>query len=264
MLLTANMPGSLMKVAAGAKFTKLYIRAGVCALLDQGLHPLDQLPTHRPAYRAPAQTWGGRNAELTIGAGFAYFTNNGRALLLTSSLWGVVADPSWQCYAVLCFAGEPEPALQAHITKCLGLMRSGRSVMGELRKDPRFQNPKFLQKSVEFYSLQQYGTCLSPEVWDPSSLSEEDMWPALQQQLEARKRRRGAEVKFQPGGQQLPPLAAGMAAAAAAAAVASQPGMPGGGAPKVLSIDPRAAAAHAQALASTLVAGAGKKSKWDK
>jgi len=168
------------------------------------------------------------------------------------------------CCAVLCCAGEPDLALQAQITKCLGLMRSGRSVMGELRKDARFQNPKFLQKSVEFYGLQQYGTCLSPEVWDPSSLAEEDMWPALQQQLEARKRRRGAEVKFQGGGQQLPPLAAGMAAAAAAAAVASQPGMPGGGAPKVVSIDPRAAAAHAQALASTLVAGAGKKSKWDK
>jgi hypothetical protein len=88
-------------------------------------------------------------------------------------------------------------------------------------------------------------------------------WPALQQQLEARKRRRGAEVKFQSAGQQLPPAGPGAAsAAAAAAAMSSQPGAAAaGGAPKLVNIDARAAAA--QALASTLVAGA-KKSKWDK
>jgi hypothetical protein len=149
------------------------------------------------------------------------------------------------------------------LDKFLGWVRNGRSVMNELRKDRRWQNPKFLQKTVEFFDLQQYGSNLNPEVWDPKSIPQDDMWPALQQQLEARKRRRGAEVKFQSAGQQLPPAGPGAAAAAAAAAVASQPGLAGAaGAPKMVGLDPRAAAAQAQALASTLVAGA-KKSKWD-
>lgn len=170
--------------------------------------------------------------------------------------------------------GEADPLVQEQLEKYLGWVRSGRSVMNELRKDRRWQNPKFLQKTVDFFGLQQYGTCLSPEVWDPTAIPDEDMWPALQQQMEARKRRKGTEVKFQSSGQQLPPSGPGQVAAAqaaaaavAAAALASQPGAAAaGGAPKVVSIDPRAAAAQAQVLANTLAAGAAgaKKSKWDK
>jgi hypothetical protein len=166
--------------------------------------------------------------------------------------------------------GEPDPVVQEQLEKYLGWVRSGRSVVSELRKDRRWQNPKFLQKTVEYFGLQQYGTCLNPDVWDPAAIPEEDMWPALQQQLEAKKRRRGTEVKFQSSGQQLPPAGPGQAAAAqaaaaaaAAVALASHPGAAGGGAPKVVSIDPRAAAAQAQVLANSLAAGA-KKSKWDK
>lgn len=46
--------------------------------------------------------------------------------------------------------------------------------MHAIRKDRRWQNPKFLQKSVEYFDLEQYGTCLSPDVWDPSAVSDED------------------------------------------------------------------------------------------
>lgn len=125
---------------------------------------------------------------------------------------------------------------------------------------------------VDFFHLDQYGSSFNPEVWDPKAIPEEDYWPSLAQQLAAKKRQRGEQVKFTSAGQQQPanPLAAATAAAAAAAAVMAMGQAPGSmtaaaaaaasAAGKV--VDPRVEAAQAQAaaVAKQLL----KKSKWDK
>lgn len=137
--------------------------------------------------------------------------------------------------------------------------KSGRSVIDVMRKDRRWQNPVFLEKFVNFYSLDQYGTSFSPEVWDPKAIPEDDYWPALAQQLAAKKRQRGEQVKFASAGQQH--AVAAPAAAAAAAAVLAM-GQAPTAVPKMVPPDPRVEAAQAQAsaLAKQLL----KRSKWDK
>eukprot|EP00878_Enallax_costatus_P038617 GHUV01043992.1.p1 GENE.GHUV01043992.1~~GHUV01043992.1.p1 ORF type:complete len:126 (-),score=40.28 GHUV01043992.1:209-547(-) len=111
---------------------------------------------------------------------------------------------------------------------------------------------------VKFYHLNQYGTSFNPDVWDPKAISEDDYWPVLAQQLAAKKRQRGEQVKFTSGGQQQ--AVAVPAAAAAAAAVLAMGQAPA--APKTFPPDARVEAAQAQAaaLAKQLI----KKSKWDK
>lgn len=162
---------------------------------------------------------------------------------------------------------------------------TGKSIVAVMRKMRRWNNPDFLEKMVNFYQLDQYGSSFSTDVFDPQGIPADDKWPALAAQLAARKRARGAEVKFTSAGQQA--AAAGTTGAAAAATAVSVPGtataaaVVGVGqsglvaaavaaaaagpaaAPKMLPPDPRAAQAQAQALANTLLAGA-KKSKWDK
>lgn len=143
---------------------------------------------------------------------------------------------------------------------------SGKSVLSALRKHRKWNNPDFLEKMVNYYNLNQYGTSLNPEVWDPKAIPEEDYWQSLAQQLAAKKRQRGEQVRFTSAGQQQPVAAAvTSAAAAAAAAVMAMGQVPGPGAaaaPKMLPPDPRIEAAQAQAaaVAKQLV----KKSKWDK
>jgi hypothetical protein len=181
------------------------------------------------------------------------------------------------------------------------------TVMEHMRRQRAWNNPLFLEKMTSYFRLQQYGSNLAAGVWSPDTIPADDFWPALKQQMAARKRPRppGADVQFKSagtavlggvqqqqapaaaapvsGGGGLPPLpAAAMAAAAAAAAAGSAAGLAGqpgavGVAPKLVTIDPRAAVAQAQSLAATLAAaanaaaagGAGgqpvaKKSKWDK
>jgi hypothetical protein len=168
-------------------------------------------------------------------------------------------------------------------------MQTGKSIVSVLRKNRRWQNPDFLEKMVRYYHLDQYGSSLSVDVFDPKGIPDEDKWPALAAVLQQRKRARGAEVQFRSSGsqqqQQQQQASTGAAAAAAAgglsaaaAAAAAQPGGAGGAgaaaagsglpaAPKMLPPDPRkveAAQAQAQALANALLSGASKKSKWDK
>jgi hypothetical protein len=166
-------------------------------------------------------------------------------------------------------------------------MQTGKSIVSVLRKNRRWQNPDFLEKMVRYYHLDQYGSSLSTEVFDPKGIPDEDKWPALAAVLQQRKRGRGTAVEFKSSGSQQQQLssagAAGAAAgglSAAAAAAAAQPGGAGGAgaaavaagsglpaAPKMLPPDPRkveAAQAQAQALANALLSGAAKKSKWDK
>jgi hypothetical protein len=164
-------------------------------------------------------------------------------------------------------------------------MQTGKSIVSVLRKNRRWQNPDFLEKMVRYYHLDQYGSSLSADVFDPNGIPDEDKWPALAAILQQRKRARGAGVQFTSSGSQQQQLSSAGAAAAAgglsaaAAAAAAQPGGAGGAgaaaaagsglpaAPKMLPPDPRkveAAQAQAQALANALLSGATKKSKWDK
>jgi hypothetical protein len=191
----------------------------------------------------------------------------------------------------------------ATVENFLRKQRAGAGVLMEhMRGNRAWNNPLFLEKMTSYFHLEQYGSALRPDVWCPSSLPSDDAWPALQQQLAARKRPRGGEVKFAGAGVQqqaaaaamqqhqqhqqqhqgLPPLSAAAVAAAAAAgsaaaSLAHHPGMAAKAPTKLVTIDPRAAIAQAQALAASLAAagaaaaaaGGGaapppKKSKWDK
>ncbi|WIA19382.1 hypothetical protein OEZ85_004005 [Tetradesmus obliquus] len=171
--------------------------------------------------------------------------------------------------------GQPSEGMQARVESIYRTqMQTGKSIVSVLRKNRRWQNPDFLEKMVRYYHLDQYGSSLSSDVFDPKGIPDEDKWPALAAVLQQRKRARGAEVQFRSSGQQQQQQAGAGAAAAAAAAAA----LPGGGgaaaagsglpaAPKMLPPDPRkveVAQAQAQALANALLSNATKKSKWDK
>ncbi|KAF6253163.1 hypothetical protein COO60DRAFT_1548527 [Scenedesmus sp. NREL 46B-D3] len=178
--------------------------------------------------------------------------------------------------------GQPSESMQARVESIYRTqVQTGKSLVSVLRKNRRWQNPDFLEKMVRYYHLDQYGSSLSVDVFDPKGIPDEDKWPALAAVLQQRKRMRGAEVQFRSSGQQQQSsagaaggAAGGLSAAAAAAAAAGSGGGAAAGsgsglpaAPKMLPPDPRkveAAQAQAQALANALLSGATKKSKWDK
>ena len=64
----------------------------------------------------------------------------------------------------------------------------------ELRKSRGYRNPDFLQKMVDYFGVDELGTCFSSEIWDPHSLPKEDFkedlyneWKLLDQQRRAQK-----------------------------------------------------------------------------
>jgi hypothetical protein len=155
---------------------------------------------------------------------------------------------------------------------------TGKTVMDAMRTMRAWNNPDFLEKMVEHFSLDPYGSCFPKEVWDPTALPPEDTWAQLSEALKRAEQRRAAEraaraaVPFGSGGVQMPATtAAGLGAAAAAAAgVGGQQAPKGPGLPRA----PIAAAAGgmdaakvAQAAAQARVIAANMQqrggSKWD-
>jgi len=51
---------------------------------------------------------------------------------------------------------------------------SGRQVTSELRKMRPYKNPDFLQKMVDFFGIEDTGSCYPKEVFDPKGFPKED------------------------------------------------------------------------------------------
>jgi hypothetical protein len=109
----------------------------------------------------------------------------------------------------------------------------------------------FLEKMVEHFSLDPYGSCFPKEVWDPTALPPEDTWAQLSKALKRADQRRAAEraaraaVAFGSGGVHMPATAAagpGAAAAAAAGGVHQLQQAPKGPGLSRAPIEPAAAA----------------------
>lgn len=58
----------------------------------------------------------------------------------------------------------------------LGKQRSGKLYTEELRRIRAYRNPDFLQKMVEFFGIQDQGTCFPKDIFDPSSLPKSDFY----------------------------------------------------------------------------------------
>ena len=63
----------------------------------------------------------------------------------------------------------------------------------KLRGHVEFRNPKFLDNVVEKYHLDEYGTALPREVWDPQALPEEDFIDAIKRAVVEEEDRREQE-----------------------------------------------------------------------
>jgi hypothetical protein len=69
--------------------------------------------------------------------------------------------------------------VQANVERVMeGKRRSGKLFTEELRRMRAYRNPDFLQKMVEFFGIEDQGTCFPKEIFDPSSLPKEDNYKA--------------------------------------------------------------------------------------
>jgi len=95
------------------------------------------------------------------------------------------AEPADPRLAVPPAPGLCAPALQSRVTTLLAKQRaSGRLVLAVLRANRDYSNPAFMEKMVAHYGVQQYGSNVPREHFDPSALPEEDTWAALNRALE--------------------------------------------------------------------------------
>jgi hypothetical protein len=62
----------------------------------------------------------------------------------------------------------------------------GLRMLDQLRAHAAFRNPTFLQQCVQNYQIQQYGSALASEVFDPAGLAPEDYYDELCKQVGAR------------------------------------------------------------------------------
>jgi hypothetical protein len=120
--------------------------------------------------------------------------------------------------------GECDPDVQARVARWLALQARGRRLTDELRSSRDYRNPEFFRKMVEYWEIDEYGTCFPPSVFDPGGLPMEDRADALRAEWEAGEERRkaarataGLGERFVHGGGQQHPAAAGTAAAVAQA-----------------------------------------------
>eukprot|EP00850_Spirogloea_muscicola_P010957 SM000066S20432 [mRNA] locus=s66:308962:311680:+ [translate_table: standard] len=98
--------------------------------------------------------------------------------------------------------------LQAKFVRYLELRAHGTFFNETLRKSKGYRNPDFMQQAVAHYNVDQYGTCLRKDVFNPHGLDPEDFFDALA--LEQRKeserreqeRKQRAQIDFMRGGVQ--------------------------------------------------------------
>jgi hypothetical protein len=153
--------------------------------------------------------------------------------------------------------------------------KTGKTVMDQLKRMRAWNNPDFLEKMVDHFQLQQYGSCFPKEVWDPQDLPPEDTWKELQHQIAVAEERKAAErkagvVTFQSGGtlQVGSTAGGGLAPGAAPKTISGLGGRAGviAGAGTGSGLDLKKleeAKAQAAAKAAEVAAKQRKGSKWD-
>ncbi|CAO2182834.1 unnamed protein product [Urochloa humidicola] len=119
-------------------------------------------------------------------------------------------------------------ALQQKINRFLAYKRAGKSFNAEVRNRKDYRNPDFLQHAVRYQEIDQIGTCLKKDVFDPYGYDKADYYDEIEadmkRELERKEqeRKKSPKVEFTPGGVQ-PPISASMPKIPALAGVTTLP-----------------------------------------
>ena len=70
-------------------------------------------------------------------------------------------------------------SLQSRVHQWLQLKRRGISINDQISGTKGFRNPDFLQSALEHFKVEERGTMLSPDVFDPSDYPAEDYYDEL-------------------------------------------------------------------------------------
>lgn len=57
-------------------------------------------------------------------------------------------------------------------------IETGKRITAELRRMRAYKNPDFLQKMVDFFGIEDIGSCYPKEVFDPKGFPKEDYYKA--------------------------------------------------------------------------------------
>ena len=71
-------------------------------------------------------------------------------------------------------SAELRLALQDKVARFLERKEAGFSIAQAYRKHRDYSNPQFLEKMIDHFGVDQYGTCFAPDVFCPTSLPRED------------------------------------------------------------------------------------------
>ena len=85
------------------------------------------------------------------------------------------------------------------MAKFLELKRTrGRDLIEDIRNKKSFGNPDFLQKMVDHFAIEQYGSCYPRHIYDYTDVHSTDMYEKLEEQLiSLEDRRRQERLKLQ-------------------------------------------------------------------
>ncbi|KAK9906776.1 hypothetical protein WJX75_007776 [Coccomyxa subellipsoidea] len=90
--------------------------------------------------------------------------------------------------------GEVEPQVQKNVERLMrAKIETGKRITAELRRMRAYKNPDFLQKMVDFFGIEDIGSCYPKEVFDPKGFPKEDYYKALMQEWEAEENRKRIE-----------------------------------------------------------------------
>ena len=125
--------------------------------------------------------------------------------------------------------GECDLEVQARVARWLELQRDGRRLTDTLRSSRDYRNPEFFKKMVEYWEIDEHGTALPPEVFNPGALPKEDFiealkkeWTEEDQRKKAARAAGSAKIEFTQAGGARGGSATATATATAAAIKAAQ------------------------------------------
>lgn len=125
-------------------------------------------------------------------------------------------------------AGPVAPALRKQVEQYHQKVMQGISVNKHIREAHMFRNPDLLEKLVQIFGVDQFGTNFAKTIFDPHGLEPALRYKALEEQRSKHAAHKYAErtasgrIDFTPAAvERAPPLAAGVAPAVGAAADAS-------------------------------------------
>ncbi|XP_008789346.3 uncharacterized protein LOC103706867 isoform X2 [Phoenix dactylifera] len=97
---------------------------------------------------------------------------------------------------------------QEKINKFLAYKRAGKSFNADLRNRKDYRNPDFLQHAVRYQDIDQIGTCLSKDVFDPHGYDKSDYYDEIEADMKReverkeQERKKSQKVEFVAGGTQ--------------------------------------------------------------